>query len=102
MVRVLEDKQQAIVQACKRFGVARMYVFGSALGDDFRPGESDIDLLVEFDPMTAFDLVDAYFDLLDELRMILDAPVDLVMADAVKNQYIAADIKRTRRLLYAA
>lgn len=102
MVRVLEDKQQAIVQACKRFGVARMYVFGSALGDDFRPGESDIDLLVEFDPMTAFDLVDAYFDLLDELRMILDAPVDLVMADAVKNRYIAADIKRTRRLLYAA
>lgn len=102
MVRVLEDKQQAIVQACKRFGVARMYVFGSALRDDFRSGESDIDLLVEFDPMTAFELVDAYFDLLDELRMILDAPVDLVMADAVKNRYIAADIERTRRLLYAA
>jgi len=47
MVRVLEDKQQAIAQACRRFGVARMYVFGSALRDDFSPGTSDIDLLVE-------------------------------------------------------
>ncbi len=102
MVRVLEDKQQAIERACQRFGVARMYVFGSALRDDFRPGDSDIDLLVEFGPMTPFELVDAYFDLLDELRAILDTPVDLVMADAVKNRYIAADIERTRRLLYAA
>ncbi len=102
MVRVLEDRQQAIIQACKRHGVARMYVFGSALGDDFDPGVSDIDLLVEFDSMSAFELVDAYFDLLDELRSILGTPVDLVMADAVKNRYIAANIRRTRRLLYAA
>jgi predicted nucleotidyltransferase len=79
-----------------------MYVFGSALGDDFDPGVSDIDLLVEFDSMSAFELVDAYFDLLDELRSILGTPVDLVMADAVKNRYIAANIRRTRRLLYAA
>lgn len=102
LIRVLEDKQQAIIEACRRFGVARMYVFGSALRDDYRPDDSDIDLLVEFGPMTPFELVDAYFDLLDELRRILDAPVDLVMSDAVKNRYIAADIERTKRLLYAA
>lgn len=102
MVRVLEDKQQAIVQACRRFGVARMYVFGSALRDDFSPGTSDIDLLVEFSEMSPFELVDAYFDLLAELQRILEARVDLVMADAIKNRYIAADIERTRQLLYAA
>jgi len=102
VVRVLEDKQQAIVQACRRFGVARMYVFGSALRDDFSPGTSDIDLLVEFSDMSPFELVDAYFDLLEELRGILGEPVDLVMADAVKNRYIAADIERTKQLLYAA
>jgi len=102
MVRVLEDKQQAIAQACRRFGVARMYVFGSALRDDFSPGTSDIDLLVEFSEMSPFELVDAYFDLLAELQRILEARVDLVMADAIKNRYIAADIERTRQLLYAA
>jgi hypothetical protein len=102
VIQVLEDKQQAIVHACRRFGVARMYVFGSALRDDFTPGSSDIDLLVEFAEMSPFELVDAYFDLLAELRRILGPSVDLVMADAVKNRYIAADIERTRQLLYAA
>lgn len=102
MVRVLEDKRQGIVQACLHFGVSRLYVFGSALRDDFRPGGSDVDLLVEFASMSPHDLADAYFGLLDELRSILGVEVDLVMSDAVKNRYIAADIERTKQVLYAA
>ena len=102
MVRVLHDKQQLIAQACQRFGVSRMHVFGSALRDDFRPGDSDIDLLVEFSPMSPYELVDAYFGLLDELRSILEGQVDLVMVDAVKNRFIVADIERTKQVLYAA
>lgn len=102
MVGVLEDKQQQIAEACRRFGVSRLHVFGSALSDEFRPGDSDIDLLVEFTSMSPHQLVDAYFDLLDTLRSVLDTRVDLVMADAVKNRYIAADIERTKQVLYAA
>lgn len=102
MVLLLEDRQQAIAKACERHHVARMFVFGSALRDDFRPGDSDIDLLVEFEPLSPHELVDAYFELLDELRAILGMPVDLVMSDAVKNRYIAADIDRTKQVLYAA
>lgn len=97
-----EDKRKLIAQACERFGVSRMHLFGSALRADFQAGESDVDLLVEFAPMTPHELVDAYFDLLDELRSILGAQVDLVMADAVKNRYIAAEIERTKQALYAA
>jgi predicted nucleotidyltransferase len=101
MVRELEMNKQAVVQACQRFGVARMYVFGSSLRDDFRPGESDIDLLVEFTPLESYALVDAYFGLLDELRTLF-GDVDLVMADAVKNPYVARAIEREKQLLYAA
>ncbi len=71
MIRVLEENRQAIVQACRRFGVVRLYVFGSSLRDDFRPEDSDIDLLVEFQPDESYALVDAYFGLLDELRSLL-------------------------------
>ncbi len=99
---VLDAKRELINDACRRFGVARMHVFGSALREDFRPGESDIDLLVEFSPMQPAQLANAYFNLLDDLSLILDAPVDLVMSDAVKNPYIAADIDRTKRVFYAA
>ncbi len=102
MVTLIEDKRDAIAALCRRFGVVRLYVFGSALGDDFRPGESDVDLLVEFGSMDGHAKAHAYFDLLDELEALLGTDVDLVMAGAVKNRYIARDIEQTKRELYAA
>ena len=102
MARILESKREQIAAACASHGVLRLDAFGSAVRDDFRPGESDVDLLVEFGPMDPYARVDAYFDLLDELRDILGAEVDLVMVDAVKNRYIAADIERTKQAFYAA
>ena len=102
MLEILDSNRDAIQSLCNRHGVVRMDVFGSALRQDFRPGESDIDLLVEFSPRDPYELAEAYFDLLDDLRALLGARVDLVMVGAVKNPYIAADIERTKRLLYAA
>jgi predicted nucleotidyltransferase len=100
MIRQLEDNLQPVAQACQRFGVVRLYVFGSSLRDDFRPGDSDIDLLVELRPDESYALVDAYFGLLDELRGLL-GNVDLVMVGAVKNPYIARAIDQEKQLLYA-
>ena len=102
MTGVLENKLGAIAEVCVRHGVVRLDAFGSALRDDFRPGESDLDLLVEFAPMEPYARVDAYFGMLEELRALLGLEVDLVMAGAIKNPYIARDIERTRRMLYAA
>ncbi len=82
--------------------MARLDVFGSALRDDYRPGESDVDLLVEFGSMEPRGLADAYFGLLDALRELLGVEVDLVMVGAVKNPYIARAIEREKQLLYAA
>jgi predicted nucleotidyltransferase len=102
MAVILANQRDLIVQACSRHNVAHLDVFGSALRDDFRPGESDVDLLVEFHIMDPFALADAYFGLLDELRSVLGPNIDLVMADALKNRYIAANIQRTKQPLYAA
>lgn len=99
---VLDDKRDAIAEICVRHRVARLDAFGSALRDDFRPGESDLDLLVEFAAMEPYARVDAYFGMLEELRALLGMEIDLVMAGAVKNPYIALDIERTRRMLFAA
>jgi uncharacterized protein len=90
------------VALCRKYGVERLDVFGSALRDGFRPGESDIDLLADFGDMDPCDLVDAYFDMLDELRALLGVEVDLVMTGAIKNPYVLADVERTKRMLYAA
>ena len=41
--------EDRIADFCRRHGVAKLSVFGSILHDDFRP-DSDVDILVEFDP----------------------------------------------------
>ena len=102
MVAALESKRDAIAGLCRKYGVVRMDVFGSALRDDFRDGESDVDLLADFGSIDPFELLDAYFDLLDELRVLLGTKVDLVMSDAIKNRYIRAEVDRTKQVLYAA
>ena len=101
MVESLRSKNDAIAAACARHSVVRLEVFGSAVRDDFVLGRSDVDLLVEFAPLTSYALVDAYFGLLDDLRSIL-GDVDLVMVGAVKNPYIARAIESEKQLLYAA
>ena len=102
MVATLEDELGAIRAACERFHVVRLDAFGSVLRDDFEPGRSDIDLLVDFGAMSPYDKPDAYFGLLDELRAILGSDVDLVMVGALKNRYIRGDVNWTKRVLYAA
>ena len=102
MIDLLERHVHEVANACAKHRVARLHVFGSATRPDFRPGDSDLDLLVDFQPMAPTELVDAYYGLLDDLRAIFDTPIDLVMQGAVKNRYVAAAIDRERQLLYAA
>ena len=102
MVAMIESKLDAIAALCHKYGVVRLYAFGSAVREDFRPGDSDVDLLVEFGPIGGHAKAHAYFDMLDELEDLLGARVDLVMAGAIKNRYIARDIERTKQTLYAA
>lgn len=80
----------------------RLDLFGSALRDDFRPGESDPDLLIEFGPMQGYQKAVAYFDLLVDLQSLLGVAVDLVMKGALTNPYLARQLEQSRRLLYAA
>ena len=92
----------AIVDACQQHRVARLHACGSVLRPDYRPGESDLDLLVEFQPIEPAALVQAYFGLEQQLASITGQPVDLVMADAVRNPYVRRDIEASKQLIYEA
>jgi len=98
----LTDLRGAIRDACTRYGVLRLVVFGSAVTGDFDPDRSDVDLLVEFDATSGIDRFDAFFGLKDELEALLGRPVDLVSPAALENPYFAASVERTRHELYAA
>jgi predicted nucleotidyltransferase len=88
---------------CRRFGVARLEVFGSAArGVDFDPAGSDADFLVEFDPTADIAPLEQFFGLAQALELLLGRAVDLVERGAVRNPYVLAQINRARELVYAA
>jgi type III restriction enzyme len=70
----IEIPKDKVAEFCRRHRIRRLALFGSVLRDDFTP-QSDVDVLVEFQPGTRLGM--AYFVLGDELGEILGYPVDL-------------------------
>jgi len=70
----LEIPQDKIAGFCRRHFIRRLSLYGSVLRDDFRP-DSDVDVLVEFEPghVPGWDIVS--FE--EELSEILGRKVDL-------------------------
>ena len=102
MTSLARPELDAIADACRRHHVTRIEVFGSVIRPDYRAGESEIDLLVEFLPLDPGSLYKAYFALLNDLRLGLATEVDLVMADAVRNPYVKQSIEASKQQIYAA
>ena len=103
MHAAISDKKDELAELCRRYGVARLEVFGSsARGMDFDPQSSDADFLVEFRLDGGRTPLRQYFDFAEALRHTLGRPVDLVESGAVRNPYLRAAIDRSRELVYAS
>ena len=102
MTSVVVQSRTEIEALCRRYGVRRLELFGSAAAGQDRPGESDLDFLVEFSPLPPGGYADAYFDLLQSLEGLFSRKVDLVVASAIRNPYFLQAIERSKTLLYAA
>jgi len=103
MHREIADRRAALAELCRRFGVRRLEVFGSAArGDDFDPAHSDADFLVEFTPNSDFAPLAQYFDFQAAMQALLGRKVDLVQPTAIRNPYLLASINRARELVFEA
>src|SRR5437879_139273 len=71
---MLEMPRQPIADFCRRHHIRSLALFGSILRPDFRP-DSDIDILVEFEPGRVPGL--AFFTMQEELSALLGRKVDL-------------------------
>jgi predicted nucleotidyltransferase len=96
----IADDNAEVVALCRRLGVVRLDLFGSATRDELKPG-SDVDVLVRFDRARG-DLFARFFDLKEGLEAILGRPVDLVVEDAIRNPYFRHAVEQSRRNVFAA
>ncbi len=96
------EHADALADLCRRHGVVRLELFGSAATGAYDASQNDLDFLVEFQSLPEGTYADAYFGLLEGLESLFHSPVDLVVSSAIKNRYFRESVDRTKTLLYAA
>ena len=89
----------ALAEVCRRHGIARLSVFGSALRTDFRP-DSDVDVLVEFLPDRRVGLI-GLAAIERELSALVGRAVDLRTPRDLSPRF-RDEVLRTAAVQYAA
>jgi hypothetical protein len=87
-----------IAEFCRRHGVRRLSLFGSVLRDDFAP-DSDVDVLVEFEPGARVGL--RFFRMELELTDILGRKADL-NTPGFLSRYFRDDVLAEAEVVYDA
>ena len=98
MVPHIEIDRDQLEELCRTYGVRRLAFFGSIIRDDFG-ADSDVDILVEFQPDTKVGL--SFFSLQEELSELLGRRVDLSTAGFLSPQ-IREKVAREARPVYEA
>jgi len=91
----------AIADFCRRWRVAKLSLFGSVLRDDFGR-DSDIDVLVEFEPGGVPGI--RFVSMTSELSLLLGRPVDVLTRPAVErspNHIRRKEILESAEVVYA-
>ena len=96
-VQVPQDRIEAF---CRKWKIREFALFGSVLRDDFRP-DSDVDVLVTFDPDADHSFGD-WLDMQDELAEMFGRKVDMVRKELIENRFIRRHIMNNHQILYAA
>lgn len=96
---ILDNHISDIKKLCENHKVRRLYAFGSVLTDNFNQ-DSDIDLIVDFNPIDVSDYADNYFDFKFSLQNVLKRPIDLLEEKAIRNPYFKQAIQPKRQLVY--
>ena len=99
----IDIPRDEIAAFCERWKLAELALFGSVLRDDFSP-DSDIDVLVRFDPKARPTLLDIA-RMQDELTRLFGRQADLVERTAVetsRNYIRRKAILESAEVVYAA
>lgn len=102
MPTVIDTQLAQISALCRRYGVRKLELFGSATTGAFDPQTSDLDFLIEFDAERKDSLFHRYFGLNEDLEALFGRKVDLVMVGTLKNPYFIDSVNKTRQTVYAA
>jgi len=92
-------ERDSLAEFCRRNHIRRLSLFGSVLGEQFGP-DSDVDMLVEFEPAVAVSLLDmARMEM--ELTQMVGRKVDLRTPNEL-SRYFREQVLASAVVQYAA
>ena len=98
-MKLIEMNIDKIIALCKKYKVAKLWVFSSILTPSFND-DSDVDFSVIFHYDQIQDLFVTFFDFVEDLQLLLGRKVDLVDETAIKNKYFRKELDNTKHLIY--
>ncbi len=96
---LLQQHAPAIRDLCTRFRVRKLDLFGSAARGQDRP-TSDLDFIVEIEPLAPVEYGRCYFGLLFGLEDLLHRRIDLVTVPSIENPFFLKEIEPDRTVVY--
>lgn len=100
MNEIVQTKLEDLRLLCERYRVGRLYLFGSAVRGDFDPDTSDLDFLVELQPMSPVEHARSFLGLLESLEQLFGRRIDLLELKPIENPYLRRSIEESRTVLY--
>ncbi|SMO61696.1 nucleotidyltransferase family protein [Gracilimonas mengyeensis] len=101
MATNIDFHSEQLKQLCKKYNVEKLYLFGSAITNDFTE-DSDLDFMVKFKRQGFEGAFDQFIGFKQELEQIYGRPVDLYHFKKFRNSIFQQEVEQTKELLYAA
>jgi predicted nucleotidyltransferase len=99
MIPLVAQNLEAIAELCRRFGVLKLDLFGSAATGEFNQETSDLDFVVDFGEY-APGYLDRFFGLEEALKHLFGRDVDLVTEKSIQNPIFRRSVDRSRKPIY--
>ena len=100
MIDLVTRHRDDIAALCRKFGVRRLDLFGSASTGDFDPATSDLDFVATFADTDAPNYAERFLNFADALEDLFGRPVDLVIDRSILNPRFRQAVDATRQPIY--
>ncbi len=102
MIELIANRSAELTELCRTHGVRTLEIFGSAANGAFDPATSDLDFLVDFEPVLPGQHSGSYFDLWFALEDLFARKVDFVESAAISNPYFLRTVSKSRPMVFTS
>ena len=99
-MNIIEKHIEQLNAICEKYGVDKLFAFGSVVTERFDLDKSDLDFFVEMTAMPPLERGEKLMDLWTALEKLFGRKVDLLTDQPIKNPYFKKSVEATKRLIY--